>query len=378
MPGQNTRLPKRVANDRLEIKNILGAGCFGTVARAVDRETKKEFAVKFEDVSNPAQLEHEKEVMDRLCEPTRPQGFTRCYHFGREGRFKVLTMDFLGRSVEDAVQACGGTLQHRSGVLLAEQMVARLEYLHSKGIVHRDIKPENFVFGVGPKQHHLYLIDFGLCKNYWATSRACHMRPRMNVGLTGTVRYASINVHRGCEQSRRDDLEAVGHLLMYAIRGSLPWSGVKARSMDEKLKKIRQIKEELPLSELGRGMPKAFAEYLASCRRLGYTERPDYVSLRRLFAGARSDLEKELQRPIRDYDFEWNDGRTLEGLVFLKHADNIQQPDDGISSTAREPAPSCFSFWPNLRRSPGACKVDVDKVQTSGKVLERSIAVGGA
>merc|ERR1712039_66083 len=121
------------------------------------------------------------------------------------------------------------------------------EDLHSKGIVHRDIKPENFMFGVKAKQAHLHLIDFGLSKRYFDKKHAV-LKQKLN--LTGTARYASINAHRGLEQSRRDDLEAIGHMLIYFLRGSLPWSGLDAKTQEEKYRKIREKKEETPLPEL--------------------------------------------------------------------------------------------------------------------------------
>eukprot|EP00913_Durusdinium_trenchii_P020101 g18889.t1 len=104
----------------------------------------------------------------------------------------------------------------QTAVLIAEQVLRRIEYLHSKGIVHRDIKPENFMFGIKSRVHHLYLIDFGLSKRYFDQK---HVQLRTQLSLTGTARYASINAHKGIEQSRRDDLEAIGHMLMYFLRG---------------------------------------------------------------------------------------------------------------------------------------------------------------
>merc|ERR1712039_68456 len=121
------------------------------------------------------------------------------------------------------------------------------EDLHSKGIVHRDIKPENFMFGTKAKEAHLYLIDFGLSKRYYDKK---HAVLKQKLSLTGTARYASIHAHKGLEQSRRDDLEAIGHMLIYFLRGSLPWSGLDAKTQEEKYRKIREKKEETPLPEL--------------------------------------------------------------------------------------------------------------------------------
>merc|ERR1719174_2024579 len=153
-------------------------------------------------------------------------------------------MELLGRSLKDRLNEVGGKYSLQTTVLVAEQLIQRIEYLHSKGFVHRDIKPENFMFGINGQVHHIYLIDFGLSKKYWGQE---HAPMREKLSLTGTARYASINAHKGYEQSRRDDLEAIGHMLIYFIRGVLPWSGLDAKTQEEKYRKIREKKEEVEL-----------------------------------------------------------------------------------------------------------------------------------
>merc|ERR1719476_505384 len=105
------------------------------------------------------------------------------------------------------------------------------------------------MFGIRNKIHHLYLIDFGLSKRYFDKA---HIPPRTKLSLTGTARYASINAHKGLEQSRRDDLEAIGHMLIYFVRGALPWSGLEAKTQEEKYRKIREKKQSTPLEDLCR------------------------------------------------------------------------------------------------------------------------------
>merc|ERR1712019_83843 len=99
------------------------------------------------------------------------------------------------------------------------------------------------------------MIDFGLCKRYYGDR---HALMKKKLSLTGTARYASINAHKGIEQSRRDDLEAIGHMLMYFLRGKLPWSGLQANSNEEKNKKIMQKKESTSLVDLCAGYPDGF------------------------------------------------------------------------------------------------------------------------
>lgn len=319
--GQSKRKPPtRIANGKYEIKTKLGAGCFGEVYSAVNTETGDKVAVKTEDVECSApQLEQEGETLNYLAIPTPQQGFVDCFYFGREGGFNCLVMELLGKSLEDMVQKCGGKFNTKTATLVSDQVIRRIEYLHSKGIVHRDIKPENFMFGIKNKRHHVYIIDFGLSKRYF-DKRHCNMRQKLS--LTGTARYASINAHKGVEQSRRDDLEAIGHMLMYFLRGSVPWSGLDAKTKQEKYRKICEKKEETPLSELCAGFPDAYEQYLRYARNLAFTERPDYNMILEKFAAVR-----EKEGNPQDYEYEWMTGNTADLVPCIKHS-KVRQPDD--------------------------------------------------
>ena len=86
--------------------------------------------------------------------------------------------------------------------------------MHDKNVIHRDIKPDNFVMGINNDEIKVYILDFGLAKAFRSDKKEQHVKFVMNKKLTGTVRYASVNALRGCEQSRRDDLEAIGYVLL--------------------------------------------------------------------------------------------------------------------------------------------------------------------
>merc|ERR1712107_319338 len=157
------------------------------------------------------------------------------------------------------------------------------------------------------------------------------MPARTGRPFTGTARYASINCHAGHEQSRRDDLEAIGHMFLYFLRGRVPWSGLDAPTRDDKNRMIKETKEKTPLDELCKGFPKAFETYLRYCRALGYMQRPDYAMLRQQFKDARVAHEKELGQQIIDSDFQWYQGRKLASNVVPsdQFAEQVwRQPDD--------------------------------------------------
>ncbi|KAJ3040104.1 serine/threonine protein kinase [Rhizophlyctis rosea] len=159
----------------------------------------------------------------------------------------------------------------------------RIEYLHKKNYVHRDISPENCLMGIGKKGSQVMLVDFGLAKLYCSPQTNQHIPCIKNKQLVGTDRYASINTHAGVEQSRRDDLEVLGHMLMYFCRGSLPWQGLKAKRMNSKYDKIKEMKMKTSPDVLCRGFPDEFVTYLKYCRSLHFNAKPDHRYLRDLF-----------------------------------------------------------------------------------------------
>lgn len=167
--------------------------------------------------------------------------------------------------------------------MLADQMINRVEFVHSKSFLHRDIKPDNFLMGLGKRANQVYCIDFGLAKKYRDTSTHQHIPYRENKNLTGTARYASVNTHLGIEQSRRDDMESLGYVLMYFLRGSLPWQGLKAGNKKQKYEKISERKIATSTEALCRGYPTEFASYFHYCRSLRFEDTPDYQYLKRLF-----------------------------------------------------------------------------------------------
>jgi casein kinase 1/casein kinase I family protein HRR25 len=203
--------------------------------------------------------------------------------YGIEGDYNVMVLDLLGPSLEDLFNYCGRRFQLKTVLMLADQLLSRLEYVHTKSFIHRDVKPDNFLIGLGKRQSVIHIIDFGLAKKYRDPRSHQHIPYRENKNLTGTARYASINTHIGIEQSRRDDLESLGYVLMYFIRGSLPWQGLKANTKKQKYERIMDRKMSTSTEQLCKGYPTEFRSYFEYCRSLRFEDRPDYAYLKRLF-----------------------------------------------------------------------------------------------
>jgi casein kinase 1 len=161
--------------------------------------------------------------------------------------------------------------------------ISRVEYVHSKSFIHRDIKPDNFLMGLGKRANQVNIIDFGLAKKYRDPKTHVHIPYCENKNLTGTARYASVNTHMGIEQSRRDDLESLGYVFLYFLRGSLPWQGLQAATKKQKYEKISEKKMKTSFEVLCKGFPVEFVAYFQYVRSLRFEDKPDYAYLRRMF-----------------------------------------------------------------------------------------------
>ncbi|XP_038696396.1 casein kinase 1-like protein 1 isoform X2 [Tripterygium wilfordii] len=270
----------RVGN-KFRLGRKIGSGSFGEIYLGTNIQTNEEVAIKLENVKTKhPQLLYESKLYRILQGGT---GIPNVRWFGVEGDYNVLVMDLLGPSLEDLFNFCTRKLSLKSVLMLADQMINRVEFVHSKSFLHRDIKPDNFLMGLGRRANQVYVIDFGLAKKYRDSSTHQHIPYRENKNLTGTARYASMNTHLGIEQSRRDDLESLGYVLMYFLRGSLPWQGLKAGTKKQKYEKISEKKVSTSIEALCRGYPSEFASYFHYCRSLRFDDKPDYAYLKRIF-----------------------------------------------------------------------------------------------
>eukprot|EP00040_Diaphanoeca_grandis_P022103 m.118247 g.118247 ORF g.118247 m.118247 type:complete len:375 (+) comp28646_c0_seq1:451-1575(+) len=272
MVGQNYRVGKKI-----------GSGNFGELRLGKNIFTSEDVAIKLEPANSRApQLYLEYRFYQLMSSQV---GVPKIFHFGPCGKYNALVMELLGPSLEDLFDMCGRKFSLKTVCMAGIQLITRLEFVHSKHIIYRDIKPENFL--VGRRSLHsdstIHIIDFGLSKEYIDPETKKHIQYREHKSLTGTARYMSINTHQGKEQSRRDDLEALGHMLIYFLRGSLPWQGLKADNLKQRYQMIGDTKKNTPIETLCATFPAEVATYLRYSRSLDFFQTPDYNYLRQLF-----------------------------------------------------------------------------------------------
>ncbi|CAE6171383.1 unnamed protein product [Arabidopsis arenosa] len=270
-----------VIGGKFKLGRKIGGGSFGELFLAVSLQTGEEVAVKLEPAKTKhPQLHYESKIYMLL---QGGSGIPSLKWFGVQGDYNAMVIDLLGPSLEDLFNYCNRRLTLKAVLMLADQLISRVEYMHSRGFLHRDIKPDNFLMGLGRKANQVYIIDFGLAKKYRDLQTHRHIPYRENKNLTGTARYASVNTHLGVEQSRRDDLESLGYVLMYFLRGSLPWQGLKAGTKKQKYDRISEKKVSTPIEVLCKSYPPEFVSYFQYCRSLRFEDKPDYSYLKRLF-----------------------------------------------------------------------------------------------
>ena len=245
-PNQKPVEPQKV--ETIKIKNQysfkstdrLGGGSFGQIYKGINIKTKEEVAIKIEskNIETP-QLIHESKILKSLKDN---EGFPKVYLVTPLDDVLIMVMELLGDNLQKLLQnSSHKKFSLKTTLILGIQILKRIKSLHENNFIHRDIKPENFTIGLKKFKNVIYMIDYGLTRKY-CDSHKNHIPYKEGKHLTGTALYASIYTHKGIEQSRRDDLESLGYMLIYFCKGELPWMNVKGKNKDVKYKKNMETK----------------------------------------------------------------------------------------------------------------------------------------
>ena len=290
-------------DDKFQVLDLINEGSFGRVYRGRRMSTGHHVAIKAEDQGTG----HEQIMREaNLCRKLEGcAGVPQVYWYGMHGSdYNFMVMERLGPNLLELFTECGHKFTLTTVVKITLSLLPTLQYLHEKNIMHRDLSPRNIVIGLSPNQHQIYLIDFGLAKQCTRQGQMMVQSPTRYGGycrsLVGTPRYASINAHRGGVMGRADDLESLGYVLVYLLKGALPWQDEMTYSVPDGIRYIEHQKLVTTVEELCDGIPDEFATLISYARLLRYYEMPDYKSIQKLFHQLVQQADIDLTAP-----FDW-------------------------------------------------------------------------
>ena len=267
---------------KLDTKHKIAAGAFGDVFEGQNVKNAEKVAIKLERVDAQfPQLFYESKIYMSLQGGV---GIPNIHWCGNQKNYNILIIDLLGPTLENLFNTHNKQFTLKTVLQIGDQILQRIEFIHSRNFVHRDITPENFACGNEEMQKEkiIYIFDFGLSKRYRDPKTGLHINYKDNAGIIGCIRYCSINALLGLEQGRRDDMEAIGYMLVYFMKGKLPWQGIKAKNMKDKFRKLKERKLETTVKELCTGLPDEFQQFLSYAREIQFEDKPDYHLMRRL------------------------------------------------------------------------------------------------
>ena len=341
---------------KYQVKKKLGEGAFGEVYLGQAIENKAYVALKVEPrkIAKPI-LQSEAFLLYSIAGP----GIPAVKSFGKVKNYNVLVEPLLGKSLFDIFAENHKEMPIEDICLIGKQVIDRIQWIHSKFIVHRDIKPDNFLIGKDDP-NVIYLIDFGLSKKYRSSNSGKHIRFGFTGKLTGTVRFASANALRGGEQSRRDDIESIGYMIVYFMKKRLPWQGVTGTRKMERYLKIYKLKKNTSPEDLCEGLPPEMVEYMTYAKKLEFEQEPNYNYLRKLF----SKMLKRFHTTNDQLVFSWI---KLKDLPKLKNPVNPSSRRESPQSRIYRKIKSSLERERNLSSDSNDSKHSYQQVYSQAK-----------
>ncbi|CAK87070.1 unnamed protein product (macronuclear) [Paramecium tetraurelia] len=305
-----------IFNGKYVVQKKISSGSFGVVLFGHDKDKNIDVAIKIEKEENEdvRSLEREVQVLERL---NGIEGVPKIYWHGEQDDFNVIVMQILGKDLSHYVKS-KKKFSFKTSIQLGIQIVKVLERIHNKGVVHRDLKPENVLFGIDDESSKIYVVDFGISKIFRDKNGNIHPF-RDNTSFIGTTRYASIAAHKGFELSRKDDIESLIYVLLYFIKGQLPWQNMQNVSDEERTAKVGEMKMSIDPRELCKDAPIEFAIILEYLKQLQYLSEPNYNLIQQQFEKAAENLGIQL-----DYSYDWDQQQPMK-ISQSVHSDIMQR-----------------------------------------------------
>jgi casein kinase I family protein HRR25 len=322
---------RNLINSKYVFERKIGKGSFGCIYQGLNIITQEKVAIKYEATTcaQPT-LVWESKILNHL---SGIPGVVKLRYFGTEANKNIIVMDLFSHTLAEEVRKLkktatraifntkyengsesGSECGSESEIELVEPIykyylknvlkytitiIEIIEKIHERSVIHRDIKPENFMIsrlGLQYQQDHEYhedhedqetlkkvnIIDFGLSRIYIKDD--AHIPNKQNSSIVGTMRYISTHIHEGNVYSRRDDIISILYVIIYLLKGKLPWCGLKVESDDKRTKAelVYEVKKRTPIPILCTGLPIIFERMLTYAYKIGYDEKPDYIYLKRL------------------------------------------------------------------------------------------------
>jgi casein kinase 1 len=327
---------RNVINSKYIFERKIGKGSFGCIHQGLNIMTQEKVAIKYEATTcEQPTLLWESKVLNHL---SGIPGVVKLRYFGTESNKNIIVMDLfshtLGQEVENLKKEYKIGIKNESesesqseseGEKKSENssecdrhsnddndsdentecqiknykyymknilkymitMFEIIERIHEKSVIHRDIKPENFMISISKTKEgdvikKLNIIDFGLSRIYIKENK--HIPNKENSSIVGTLRYISTHIHEGNVYSRRDDIISILYVIIYLLKGSLPWCGLRVKPGDKKTKAefVCEVKKTTPICNLCEGLPGIFERMLTYAYKIEFEEKPDYIYLKRL------------------------------------------------------------------------------------------------
>ncbi|VDK70271.1 unnamed protein product [Litomosoides sigmodontis] len=219
--------------------------------------------------------------------------------FGMINGGKAMVMDLMGPALEELFIYCKRRFSLKTVLMLADQMLDRIQCMHDAGYIHGNLTSDTFVMGIKENIARVYLVDMKFASKYINISggRRKHIPYEENTGFFGSPCFASVNRHLGTVASRRDDLESCVYIILYFLKGNLPW---QIYEKSNELEWVLEIKTSITAEILCHGLPDQFATVLNYCRALKFDDEPNYLFIRQLFR----DLFQSMNYK-EDWNFDW-------------------------------------------------------------------------